>query len=150
MPKQPEDGELFNLSGVDDILNNEGKVPQSSTIKLVDASSETALVLVPNMGSDKNMLEDGKVDWRRFTHLDPIDPIWMTYLLLIPKERGGNFTKQFVEQYGNLAYSVGGRHKKLIVDFQRAVSGDNKESSQPKKKRSLTDRLLGRNKEDED
>lgn len=142
--------ELFDIGDIEDALTGNSETPQSTTIKIQDASSETALILVPNMGSDKEILEQGKVDWRRFTHLDMVDPFWMAYLKLMPKERGGGFASQFVEEYGNLAYSVSGRHKKLAVDFQKAVSGDRGESKKPKKKRSLTDKLLGRNKDEDE
>ena len=121
----------------------------STTVKLVDAGSESAKILVGNFGSDKEgWLDEGKIDFRRFTHLDPIDPYWCSYFRLMPKERGGNWAREFVEEYENHAYSVDGRHKKLTVDMQKAVSG---KETQPKdkKKRSLTDRLLGRNKDEE-
>lgn len=142
--------EYFDLGTIEDALTGEKELPVSTTIKIQDASSETALILVPNMGSDRVLLELGKVDWRRFTHIDEIDNFWMTYFKLIPSERGGNYARKFVEEYGNLAYSVQGRHKKLAVDFQRAVSGDRTERPKQKKKRSLTDRLLGRNKDEEE
>jgi len=121
----------------------------STTIKIVDAGSETARVLVPQYGSDKEWLEKGKIDFRRFTHIDQVDPYWCAYFRLIPKERGGNWAGKFVEEYANFMYSVEGRHKRLGVDMQKAVSG---KEAQPKdkKKRSLTDKILGRNKDVEE
>lgn len=121
----------------------------STTVRLIDASSESAKILVGQYGSDKDgWLDEGKVDYRRFSHLDAIDPYWGAYFRLLPKERGGNYTRNFFEEYANIMYSVDGRHKKLGVDMQKAISGKQTETKD-KKKRSLTDRLLGRNKEDE-
>lgn len=121
----------------------------STTVKLVDAGSESAKILVGNFGSDKEgWLDEGKVDYRRFTHLDPLDPYWCSYFRLMPPERGGNWARKFVEEYENHMYSVDGRHKKLTVDMQKAVSGKDVQPKD-KKKRSITDRLLGRNKDEE-
>jgi len=120
----------------------------STTIKIVDAGSESAKVLVPQYGSDEDWLREGKIDVRRFSHIDEIDPYWCSYFRLIPKEQGGEWASNFVTEYLNHMYSVDGRHKRLGVDMQKAVSG---KETQPKdkKKRSLTDKLLGRNKDDE-
>jgi len=138
--------EYFPLEDISDITKKGDET--STTIRIVDAGSETAKVLVPQYGSDENWIRDGKIDFRRFTHIDPVDPYWCAYFRLIEKERGGGWTNRFVEEYCNFMYSVDGRHKKLGVDMQKAVSG---KEAQPKdkKKRSLTDRLLGRNKEEE-
>lgn len=120
----------------------------STTIKIVDGGTESARILVPQYGSDKEWLEKGKIDYRRFSHLDSIDPYWCSFFRLLPKEQGGCWAGDFVEEYSNFMYSVDGRHKRLGVDMQKAVSG--KETTpKEKKKRSLTDRLLGRNKDDE-
>lgn len=140
-----EEKEYYPLDALGDALKKGEDT--STTVKIVDASSESARLLVGNYGSDRDgWLAEGKVDFRRFTHLDAIDPYWCSYFRLMPKERGGNWARDFVEEYENHMYSVEGRHKKLGVEMQKAVSG---KESQPKdkKKRSLTDRLLGRNKE---
>jgi len=142
-----EEKEYYPLDAISESLKKGEET--STTVKIVDASSESARLLVGNFGSDREgWLAEGKIDFRRFTHLDPVDPYWCSYLRLMPPEKGGNIARQFVEEYENHMYSVDGRHKKLTVDMQKAVSG---KESQPKdkKKRSLTDRLLGRNKEDE-
>ena len=142
-----EDKEYFPLDAISESLKKGEE--SSTTIKIVDASSESSKILVGNFGSDRDgWLAEGKIDFRRFTHLDPVDPYWCSYFRLLPPERGGNWARQFVEEYENHAYSVEGRHKKLTVDMQKAVSGKETQTKD-KKKRSLTDRLLGRNKEDE-
>ncbi|MBA7490185.1 hypothetical protein ES702_00720 [subsurface metagenome] len=120
----------------------------STTIKIIDAGSESAKVLIPQYGSDKEYLEKGKIDVRRFSHIDPIDPYWISYFMLIEKERGGGWARKFADNYLNTMYSVDGRHKRLGVDMQKAVSGKETKPDQ-KKKRSLTDRILGRNKDEE-
>ena len=142
-----EEKEYYPLDVISDSLKKGEST--STTVKLVDAGSESAKILVGNFGSDKEgWLDEGKIDFRRFTHLDPIDPYWCSYFRLMPKERGGNWASKFVEEYENHMYSVEGRHKKLTVDMQKAVSGKVTQSKD-KKKRSLTDKLLGRNKDEE-
>lgn len=142
-----EEKEYYPLDAITDSLKKGEDT--LTTVKIVDASSESARLLVGNYGSDRDgWLAEGKVDYRRFTHLDPVDPYWCSYFRLMPPERGGNIARLFVEEYENHMYSVDGRHKKLGIEMQKAVSG---KESQPKdkKKRSITDKLLGRNKEDE-
>lgn len=139
--------EYFPLDILDEAIEKDGD-KTSTTIKIEDASSETARVLVPQMGSDRETLEEGKIDVRRFTHIDPVDPYWMSFFEQIPDEQGGQWARKFVEDYANYSYSVHGRHKELVVNMQKAVSGE-KTTPKPKKKRSLTDRILRRNKEDE-
>ena len=136
--------EYFPLETLTDVMKKGEET--STTIKIVDAGSESARILIPQYGSDDEWLRQGKIDYRRFSHLDSIDPYWCSFFRLIPKEQGGGWASDFVEEYANWMYSVDGRHKKLGVDMQKAVSG---KESQPKekKKRSLTDRLLGRNKD---
>lgn len=138
--------EYFPLDILSDVTKKGDET--STTIKIIDAGSETARVLVPQYGSDQEWLREGKIDYRRFTHIDPVDPYWCAYFRLIEKERGGGWATKFVEEYANFMYSVDGRHKKLGIDMQKAVSGK-EVLPDKKKKRSLTDRLLGRNKEEE-
>jgi len=132
-----------------DVISEATKKGDETLTKIVieDASSKSAEKLVGNYGSDEEWIREGKIDFRRFTHIDHVDPYWMSYFRLIEPERGGNWTSKFVEEYANFMYSVDGRHKKLGVDMQKAVSG---KESQPKdkKKRSFTDRILGRNKDE--
>lgn len=139
-----EEKEYYFLDDIQDAIKKGDD--SSTTIRLVDASSESAKVLVGQYGSDKEWLQEGKIDPRRFSHIDPIDPYWCSYFRLIEKERGGNWAKKFVDEYLNHMYSVEGRHKKLGVDMQKAVSGKETQSKD-KKKRSFTDKILGRNKD---
>jgi len=137
----------FPLDIIDGIV---GKGEETSTtIKIVDAGSTAAELLIPEYGSDREWSSKGKIDYRRFGHIDAIDPYWCTHFLMLPKEQGGGYAADFVENYCNFMYSVDGRHKKLGVEIQRAVSGKDKKKDD-KKKRSLTDRILGRNKDEEE
>jgi len=126
-----------------------GEQPRSQIIKIEDANTETARVLVPQMGTDNSMLSDGMVDVRRFTHISPLDPVWMSFFNRIPKEAGGNYARAFIADYCNYSYSVEGRHKKLVVSMQSAVGG-NPQQDKPKKKQGIIDRILGRKEETED
>lgn len=141
-----EEKEYYPLDDISDTIKKGEET--STTIKFVDSGSESARILVPQYGSDKEYLEQGKIDPRRFSHIDPVDPYWCSYFNLIEKERGGNWTRKFVDQYLNHMYSVDGRHKRLGVDMQKAVSGKETQSK-AKKNRSFADRLLGRNKDEE-
>ena len=143
-----EEKELFPLDTIDDILSgSKGDTPLSTTITLEDASSKTAEILAREMGSDDEYLREGKVDWRRFSHLNPVDPYWMTHFKLKKKFKGGNWSKKYADHIGNMKYSIGGRHKRLAVNMQQATSGNTPSQDKPKKKRGIVDRLLGRKKE---
>jgi hypothetical protein len=147
-----EQKEYFPLDTINDILDaSKSSTGQSTTtIKIQDAGSETAKVLVPQMGADKDWLQEGKNDWRRFGHVSEPDPYWMAHFLLVDKFQGGDYSAKYVEQFANLNFGVGGRHKKLTVDMQKAVSGKVDTPTKPKKQRSVMDRLLGRNKDEEE
>ena len=143
------DKEFFPKDVMDELLSDSkaGK-PQSTIIEIKDASTVTASVLAPEMGSDDSWKRKGKIDWRRYGHISDLDPWWMGYFLMKPKYQGGNWSSEYAELIGNLNFSVGGRHKKLAVGMQRAVSGKGDESKKPKKDRSMLDKILGRNKEE--
>ena len=143
--------EYFPLDVIDELLSDsKGGKAQSTIIEIKDASTITAQVLVPEMGSDDDWKREGKIDWRRFGHISELDPFWMGHFLLKKKYQGGNYSKGYAEQIGNLNYSIGGRHKKLAVGMQRAVSGKGEEPKKPKKDRSMLDKLFRRNKEEKE
>ena len=145
------DREYFPADVIDDLLSDsKGDKAQSTVITIKDASSVTAGILAPEMGSDDDWKREGKIDWRRFGHISELDPWWMAYFLKKNKYQGGNWSKDYAELVGNLNFSVGGRHKKLAVGMQRAVSGKADESKKPKKDRSMLDKILGRNKPTEE
>ena len=137
----------FPLNVLDDIVGK-GEITDTK-ITILDAGSRAAELLIPQYASDDDWNRKGKIDYRRFGHHDAIDPYWCTFFQLIPKEQGGGYASKFVEIYANWMYGVDGRHKKLGVEIQRAVSGKDKKKDD-KKKRSLTDRILGRNKDVEE
>jgi hypothetical protein len=144
-----EEKELFPLDIIDDILSGGKETPSDTTITIEDASTRTAEVLAPELGSDDEWKREGKVDWRRFGHLSKTDPFWMTHFRLKKKFRGGNYTKDYAEEIGNLKFSVGGRHKRISVDMQQATLGNKGTPDKPKKKRGLFDSIFRRNRDDE-
>ncbi len=146
-----QEKEYYPLDVIGDIIQGtKDDGSSSTTIKIEDASSRTAELLAPELGSDDAWKREGKIDWRRFGHIDIVDPYWMAHFLLLDKYDGGGYSKEFVEQFANLNFGVNGRHKKLSVDMQKAVSGRTDPSKSPKKKRGIMDRLLGRNKNEEE
>jgi len=94
-----------------------------SVIEIRDAQSDTAKVLAPQMGSDRLTLQKGIVDWRRFTNYPENQILATAWFLAKNAYQGGNFYHNFFGQYGNLRYSVDGEHKKIIVGYQKALSG---------------------------
>jgi hypothetical protein len=72
----------------------------------------------------------------------------MSYFSLKDKYKGGNYSSKYAEWIGNLNYSINGRHKKIAVNMQGAIGGKTESKDDPKKKRGIMDRLLGRNKEE--
>jgi len=143
--------EYYALDAIDSIIQGtKGDAPTETVFKIEDAGSKVAEILVPEMGSDADFQREGKVDWRRFGHISDVDPYWMQYFLQKPKFRGGNYTAKYVEGVGNLLFSVEDRHKKLAVSMQQASSGNRSQAEQPKKKRGIVDKLLGRNKDPDD
>ena len=143
--------QYYPLETIDDIIQgSKAGMGTSTTVRIEDASSKTAEILVPELGSDDEWKREGKIDWRRFGHIDIVDPYWMAHFRLIDKYQGGVYATKFVEEFANLNFSVNGRHKKLTVDMQKAVSGKQSQDKSPKKKRGIMDKLLGRNKDTEE
>lgn len=113
---------------------NKQRSAKPQTMIIEDASSVSAKILVPQLGTDKKKLAKGEVDTRRFTNITEIDTIWLTWFELVPKEYGGEYSRAFCDQYRNHRYSVNGENKKLSVDMVRAITGDKEKESKPKKK----------------
>lgn len=125
----------------------------SGTQRIVfqDAASESARVLVPQMGTDHNDLAEGKYDTRRFTNIDYVDVIWLSWFDTLPDKFGGQWARAWAESYRNHAYSVNGENKKLVVQMQQAVSGGKDKDMKKKDQRSWLQRnLTQRNKEPEE
>lgn len=102
----------------------------SSNVTLVDASYRSAEILIPNLGSDEEYLIEGKVDVRRFSDIELIDVIWLNWFMNIPDKYGGEYARDWSYNFLNLMYSVKGKHKKIVVNMQNAISG----LPEPKKK----------------
>lgn len=119
---------------------------KAEIIEIKDASTISAEVLVPQMGSDKKDLIEGKIDTRRWSNLYEEDVLWLSWFSLIPRQYGGEWSKAFCDEYRNHRYSVHGENKKLAVNMQQAVTGG-KDTKKDKAKRSLMDKILGRKKD---
>ena len=112
--------------------NNRSSSMQSVTIE--DASSVSAKILVPQLGTDKAELAKGRVDVRRFSNIDEVEAIWLNWFMQIPDAQGGDWARRFCEGHLNLKYSIGGENKKLVVEMQKAISGLSDAPEAPKKK----------------
>jgi len=141
--------EEFNI--IDSILDDiEGNSGDKQVIEIRDAQTEIAKVLVPQWGSDPNFISEGRIDNRRFTNLTEIDAIWMSWFSLLPKEYGGIWASDFADEMRNHLYSVGAQHKKLLIGFQQAVSGDKKKEGKTDNRTFIEKHLTRRNQKVED
>lgn len=113
----------FNLQNIKD---------ETQTVKIVDASSITAESLPQQLGSDLELLLQGKVDPRRLSQVDEIERLWLTWFLNIPKDVGGGYSAQFCLDYLNLSMSLGGKRASQLIEMMLASSGGAKEK-QPEK-----------------
>lgn len=133
---------------ISDEIKGEGK---AQIFEIRDASTESAKVLVPQMGTDLVLIREGKIDYRRFTNIQALDVYWLTWFSLKPKEKGGNFTKRFCEMFSNYSYSVNAQNKKLVVAMQQAISGSDKKDEKQKDNRSwMQKHVTQRGKEPDD
>jgi len=125
-------------------INSEGRIVEQNgqaqdavkptRLIVEDASSVSAKILVPQLGSDRKSLAKGEVDVRRFTNIPEVDVIWLNWFMNLPKQYGGDWASKFCENHMNLRYSVNGENKKLAVEMVRALAGDKEEKQEPKKK----------------
>lgn len=72
--------------------------------------------LAPQLGTDIiDIMLNKKVDMRRLSKTGPLDKAWIAYFLLLEDEEGGDFARQFCNNYLNLAVSEDGwRVNKMI------------------------------------
>lgn len=152
MSEEEEKG-LFSITDevtdkiTDDVQSGSG----TQTIIYHDAVSESAKILVPQMGTDRSLLAEGKYDSRRFTNISPVEKLWLTWFDNVPDEFGGEWARDWADSYRNHAYSVDGENKKLVVAMQQAVSGGRDAAPKKKDERNWVQRnLTQRGKEPEE
>lgn len=141
--------EVFDIVDVvsEDMSNNTG---DKQVIEIRDAQTEIAKVLVPQWGSDPNVIAEGRIDNRRFTNLSEIDALWMSWFETLPNEYGGGWARQFADQMRNHLYSINAQHKKLLIGFQQAVSGEKKKDGRSDNRTFIEKHLTKRNKKSDD
>lgn len=121
---------MAHKESVFDLLTGEiteggvGETPQSQTITINDAISESAKVLVKEYGSDLEYHKEGKVDVRRFSNIKAVDVLWLMFFQNIPKAKGGDYAGNLCESYLNNRFSVEAQHKKMGIAFQDSISGN--------------------------
>lgn len=135
------------IDEISDDLKDKG---DTQIIEIRDGVTETAKMLVPQMGSNRQTLNEGKIDDRRFTNLTELDVLWLSWFSIVPDEYGGEFSRRFCDMFRNHAYSIEAQHKKLIVAYQGAVSGA-KSNERKRDNRSFVEKhLTQRKKKPED
>lgn len=71
--------------------------------------------LAGQLGTDKTTLVKGKFDMRRLSKINPIEKAWISFFMLEPEEEGGDYFREFCENYLNLSVSEDGwRTNKMI------------------------------------
>lgn len=141
--------EVFDIIDAvsEDINTNAG---DKQVIEIRDAQTEIAKVLVPQWGSDPNVIAEGRIDNRRFTNISDLDTLWLSWFETIPDEYGGQWARSFADQIRNHAYSVNAQHKKLLIGFQQAVSGERKKDGKRDNRTFVEKHLTKRNKKPDD
>lgn len=130
---QEEDGLFTVSSDLADKISEEVQTGQGTqTIIYKDAASESAKVLVPQIGTDTGLLAAGRYDTRRMTNISIVDVLWLSWFDTLPLKFGGGWAGKWADSYRNHSYSVDGENKKLVVAMQQAVSGGRDRT--PKKK----------------
>ena len=80
-----------------------------------------AQALAPQLGSDIVTLQKGKVDMRRFSILGEKEMRAIAYFLIRGYEHNVKFWRLYVENFLNLAVSVGGVGRKQLIEMQKAT-----------------------------
>jgi len=146
----------------DEIFDIAGKVSQAITkdvmktdrpmeFRIVDASTKTAEVLIPQWGSDREYLEEGKVDVRRFSNIEKVWLLPLSYFMLKKRKHGGGYSNDWCINWLNLCYSIEAQHKKLQISLQQAVTGGKAGTPKTKDTRNWIQRnVTQRNKKPEE
>jgi len=122
---------------------------KDQTVTMNDATSKAIETLGVQLGSDARTLAELMIDVRRLTNISTADRTMIAYFSLLDEKEGGEFARDFFDQYMNLSMSVNGERAKMIVQALANIAGSEK-SPKAKHKRSIFDRLTGRNKDPED
>ena len=111
-------------------------------IRIEDAQAQATKVLAPQLGSDKTLLAEGKIDTRRMTRLNKLEIVALTYFRQEAKLEENDWLTGFIEDYESYKMSEEGHERaKLIVE---ALGKLGKESATPPKKGDARG-WLGRN-----
>lgn len=146
------DKELFRLTNEiqEAITQDIGAGEKQQVLKIEDASSETARILVGQFGSDPDKLREGIIDVRRFTNISLIDTLWLSWFMNKSINKGGRFARKFCMEYINLCYSINAQNKKIIVGLQQAVTGTGRSTDKQKDKRNFIERHLTKRNQEPD
>lgn len=79
--------------------------------------------LAAEIGSDTTDLVKGKVDMRRFSKLTPLDKAWISFFLLVDDEEGGEYFRDFCNNFLNLAPSEEGWRTNKAIQMVAASKG---------------------------
>jgi len=79
--------------------------------------------LAAQLGSDIIDLKTGKVDMRRLSKTGPIDKAWIAYFIMLEPEEGGDFARQFCNNFLNLAVSEDGWRVNKMIQMEGAAQG---------------------------
>ena len=98
-------------------------------IRIEDAQAQATKVLAPQLGSDKNLLREGKIDTRRMTRLNKLEIVALSYFRQEAKLEQNEWLEGFIDDYESYKMSEEGHERaKLIVE---ALGKLGKESTTP-------------------
>jgi hypothetical protein len=119
----------------------EEETSSNQNISIYDSEAEAVKILLPNYSSDKEFLEYGKVDIRRFSNVGEIDVYWLSWFSLIEDQYGGEWANNWCQMWMNIRDSVGGEHKKLGISAIEAL-GEKADKTQKKDLRSAIKKYI--------
>lgn len=109
--------------------------------------------LAGELGSDSTVAAQGKSDMRRFSKLNRLDVVWNSHFMLVPDEEGGEYAKQFCDNFQNLAVSEEGWRTNKVIQLVAGSKGAPSVGELMKKpnilQRNITDRKWRKRAEEE-
>jgi hypothetical protein len=79
--------------------------------------------LGPQMGTDTVDLVQGRYDPLILSKLGPLAKYWISYFMLVPAHRGGNFYQNFCKMYVRTARSEEGWQQNKFIQFTAGAKG---------------------------
>ncbi len=129
------------------------KAPERiDVIRIENAATKATEILAPQLGSDKTILAEGKIDTRRMTRLNKLEIVALTYFRQEAYLEDNEWLKGFIDDYESYKMSEEGHERvNLIVEALGKIGGWSEDSSKTKDERGWLGRnITARNKDPEE